>query len=476
VDESEAVFVGTLVERREGGLGGPGNLGAIYTFEVETWVKGDLGQVIEVHSGVGDGDCGYAAHIGDRVGAFITRDGDHLTGSSCAQVDPDVLLAAMKGPVTSATGIAYLLTAGGWASTRLSVLDEGGGQVAEVFPPGGSAEPSGTLSLDVCPGGELMLQLTSTELVVWDLRTLETAGTHDISNLKDGWVSDISCREADASSIWALVAGEFDSELVEVLPEQSTLLDLPGNSGHIGTDYIISQVNGEGDVTWVDVTTGERTALTETPPGELRSISVGTHPLDSRIALVETRFKEIGPVTATLTIIDGPGDTTQQFDIPWETYSPTWLDETRVTVRSYDFDDWEQSFGFVFDLTTGETTEIEDWKAEHVIADGDTLYGVIGGSIVSADLGTGAIETLVTLPTQTAGPLVLLDAATTIDPSSTTTSPSPDPTTPPLFAPGLGGPADSTTYRQWVAGGAIAAFLGMLVWLTWSHPKRRGPS
>lgn len=467
VDESEAAFVGTLLEKVGDDFAGD----AIYVFEVEEWVKGDLGDVIEVSSPANGAACGFEFWDPDqRIGAVIYEEDGELHGGLCSQIDPDVLLAAMRGPTPSATGLGHLLVGNGWSSTRLTVLDDVGAHVADISPPG-VEKGAGTQQLEVCPGGDLMLQLTPTELTVWDLESLDIVAAHDLSSLDQaGWVNDVSCRNADASSIYVLVSDDFNSSLMEVVPEMRTVIDLDGIAGKIGDDFVITQADHEGDATWVDITSGEHTVLTETPADDLRSISVATHPTERLIALVETDFNEGGPVEATLSIVDGTGSRVEQFIIPWETYSPTWLDGSRVAVKAYNFDDWEQSFGFVFDLSTGEGFEVEGWDAEHTVADGNRLYGVNGGTIVTTDLSTGTVETLVTLASQSAGPIVLLDDAQPVAPKTTVTLVPEEggaPTTiPPLVSPELGRevPGAGNAVR-WIAGGSILGFLALLVWL-----------
>jgi hypothetical protein len=145
-----------------------------------------------------------------------------------------------------------------------------------------------------------------------------------------------------------------------------------------------------------------------------------------------------------------------------------------VVVRGYEFSEGEESVGLVLDLETGEMKEIQGWSAESVVADGDTIYGIVGGDIVTADLETGVVKTLVTLPTQSAGPLILLgnDSAVT----TTTTEiepgdhPGPPPTTPPLLAPELGSERPLSVTTAWIAGISGAFFAGVLIWL--SLPRR----
>jgi hypothetical protein len=467
VDESEAAFVGTLIEKVGDDFAGE----ALYVFAVEEWVKGDLGEVIEVHSAANGAACGFEFWDPDqRIGAVIHEEGGELHGGLCSQIDPDVLLAAMRGPAPSATGLGHLLVGNGWSSTRLTVLDDTGAHVADISPPG-LEQDAGTQQLEVCPGGDLMLQLTPMEITVWELESLDVIAAHDLSGLdQTGWVEDISCRTADASSIYVLVSNDLHSRLLEVGPEMKTLTDLDGIAGEIGNEFVITQTDHEGDATWVDITTGEEIVLTETPTNDLRSISVATHPTERLIALVETDFNEDRPVEATLSIVDETGTRVEEFIIPWETYSPTWLDESRVAVKAHDFDDWEQSFGFVFDLSTGEGFEVEGWDAEHTVADGDRLYGVNGGTILTTDLSTVTVETLVTLASQSAGPIVLLDHAQRIAPTTTVVAEPegavPPTTIPPLVAPESGRDVPGTGDAvRWIAGGSILGFLALLVWL-----------
>ena len=467
VDESEAAFVGTLIEKVGDDFAGD----AVYIFEVEEWVKGDLGEVIEVHSAANGAACGFEFWDPDqRIGAVIHEEGGELHGGLCSQIDPDVLLAAMTGPTPSATGLGHLLVGNGWSSTRLTVLDDVGAHVAEISPPGVERD-AGTQQLEVCPGGNLMLQVTSLEITVWDLESLDIIAAHDLSSLdQTGWVNDVSCRAADATSIYALMSDDLSSRLIEVVPELSTLIELDGIVGKIGTDFVITQANHEGDATWVDITTGEEAVLTKTPANDLRSISIATHPTERMIALVETDFNEGGPVEATLSIVDESGTRVEELIIPWETHSPTWLDDSRVAVKAHDFDDWEQSFGFVFDLSTGEGFEVEGWDAEHTVADGDKLYGTNGGTILTTDLSTGGVETMVTLASQSAGPIVLLDGARPIAPT-TTVAVAPEEAGPPTTIPPLVAPeperegAGTGDAVRWIAGGSILGFLALLVWL-----------
>lgn len=478
VDGSEAVFVGTLVEKRSAGSGSFESE-SIYVFAVEKWVKGDAGDVIEVRSASDGAGCGFEFWSPDQlIGAAIYEESGELHGGLCSQMDPDALLAAVEGLAPSNTGVGHIIAANGWMSTRLTLLDEDGGHVADVSPPIEAGEWGGTFGMAKCPGGELMMQWTQTHVVVWDLSNLEPITTHEVTGA-DGYpvIRDASCKTPDASSIRVVGQSEFDAELLEVVGGNEPILALSGEEFRIGNDYVISWSGGPGEMVRTDVSSGEQVILHETPAGENWSITVAPHPTDGRTALLETRYSAgEAPVEATLSVLDEDGFPIREFEIPWEAYGPTWLDEELIGVQAYDFDDWERSLGFLFDVTTGEQTRIDGWRADLMVGDGRILYGTRESQIIRANLDTGAIEELTTLASQSAGPLVILDEPPSVSPTTTVTTSSTIPplegtvpvagdTVPPLEVPG--GESDmGTAGVRWIAGSAVVAFLAVLVWLT----------
>jgi hypothetical protein len=439
-------------------------------------VKGDAGDVIEVRSASDGAACGFEFWDADqRIGAVIHEENGVLRGSLCSQVDPEVLLAAMLDPTPSATGIGRLLIGGGWSSTRLIVLDEEGGLVTDVRPPGQVDRFIGTQALEGCPGGHYAVQLTPEGVNVWDLTSFELVTSHEVASA-DGmeWLADLTCRSEDASEIWGVFQTETDATLATI-PEREPLASVSGSSWEFGPDFVITQSGSEDDPVLVDLTSGEKVRLHETPPNAQWAINVSVHPTTGTIALTETRFNEdIGPVEATLFIMDRTGAVHDRFEIPWETYSPVWLDDHRVAIHGYDYSSGEESATIIFDVDDGDSIEIADWTAEHLVADADTIYGLTGGDVVTADLTTGEAGKLVTLPLQNAGPLVLLEGETPI--TTTTTSPAPEnepspaSTVPPLLAPGSGPHADPGVPAGWIAGVAATLFAGVLIWL--SLPRR----
>jgi hypothetical protein len=322
------------------------------------------------------------------------------------------------------------------------------------------------------------VQLTHPGVTVWDLDSITVAATHEAQMNPEESLAAVSCRNEDGSEIWGVIQAEFATMLVDLQSGDLIAEDLVGSTWSFGDGFVITQAEGQDDPILTVLDTGEQVRLHETPAGENWSINVAAHPSDQLIALVETRFSGgQRPVEATLFVLRTDGSVVHQFEIPYETYTPVWLDESRIAVNAYNYGDWEKSYGFIFDLNSGVTHEIEGWTPEYQVADGEVLYGTVGGDVLKADLSTGEVESIVTLPTQSAGPVVLLDhsepfATPVLEPDdgpSTTT-----PTVPPLLAPDLGVDSPETGYVQWVAGAAIVGFLAVLMWLGARRPGRTG--
>jgi hypothetical protein len=89
-------FVGTVtvVPVVKGGGGGS----AIFTFEVETVLAGEVPAVVEVSTADNSAACGFEAAIGTRMAVFAADEGDGVLSSGlCSTTDPDVAIKAL-GP------------------------------------------------------------------------------------------------------------------------------------------------------------------------------------------------------------------------------------------------------------------------------------------------------------------------------------------------------------------------------------------
>ena len=476
VDQSEAVFVGTMVEKIDGGQDQFGAPSAIYVFEVETWVKGDLGDVIEVHSSADGASCGFEFWGPDmRTGAAIHEENGVLNGSLCSQVDPDVLLAAMEGPTPSASGIPKLIVSNGWSSTRLTVLDEVGHHVTDLLPPVNEPEFSGTQLLKACPGGKFLAQMTTSHVVVWDTATLEVGTIHDIGQSQTSWPSDLACLTPDATSIQIFYTGESSSTLRQVSPEGEEVTEIHGVNGMIGNGLVVYQTDHDGDAMLLDLESGEEFQLTAKPANSIVGIYLAPHPVEPLVAIGETRYDDgDGSVETVLTVFDAQGE--EQFSrvIPdGEGYAPMWLTDDSLGLVVYNHTgEPSGSAAHIYDLTGGSDVVIEGWTGLSMVADQDHILGIEAGTVFTANMATGELSELATIPSQEAGPIVVVDSDVAVEAVTTTTTaePAPESTTPPLVAEH---DDDTEIDFRWIGAGALAAFLGLLAWLTLRGPARK---
>lgn len=472
VDNSEAVFVGELIEKRPATVDQFG-AEAIYVFRVETWVKGDLGEVIEVHSAADGAGCGFEFFgEGMRTGAAIYSDGDRLSGGLCSQVDPDVLLTALRGPKKSETGVPRLLVGGGWASDRMFLLDEGGGLVAELRPPPGADPFAGTSGLIACPGNRVVLQLTSDAIHVWDTTTgtlTATLGVVEAGETK--WVAAVSCRSENGAEILAVIQSDRAAALVDVATLEETAI-APGEVWKFGPGFVIALEQNASALVRIDLNSGEQETVytADADVGHVTEFAV--HDVDGRIALLETRFADRGP-HSTLVVMDADGEPLTELEIAAEVYAPTWLSDDLVALQAYDSQSGEDPFALVFDVKSGGETRLDGWQADHLQATGNVVYGTRGGEVFSADLVSGTTEALTTLPVQSGGPIVILPAE--LAPLTTTTSigpeATPETTVPPLVSANVPG-ADHTVAPRTVA--RLAVIVVTLTLIALGVSTRRG--
>jgi len=94
--EGSPALVGTVTAKREVGPIGDPPMGTEYdyTVAVERAFNADLPQEITLRGNTMGAACGFSATVGQRIGAFLNRDGDQWATNSCSLVAPDELIAA----------------------------------------------------------------------------------------------------------------------------------------------------------------------------------------------------------------------------------------------------------------------------------------------------------------------------------------------------------------------------------------------
>ncbi len=432
IGASQAAFVGKLIDRRSAGMGQFGEE-SIYVFEVETWVKGDLGQVIEIHSASSGAACGLEFWNDEkRIGAFLFRESGEIRSGLCSQVDPDVLLAAAN-PALPNPSLRPALLVASWNSADLTLLSRNGQLVGTMENP--ISDPMlGTQDLDLCPGGRLLVQETPYQVFVWDLHTYAIVDVYSISEL-DGEFSpsDISCRDTTASSIWLLGGWGSDSTDGAILSVNSGLSEVmrsPFPSGELGLDGAVLGDYGTTQIVWFDYESGGSTVLTGHAPDELYGLYAAANPSDESVAVMEVHYGE-GIVDSVVRVVDRAGAELAKIPIPYEGINISWLDRDRILAGAVDYSRGEDAHLFVVAAATGDVTHIEGWSAWEAFGAGDAVYGLRDGHVIVADPESGAARDLTVLPFAYSSQLVVLDDAApfVVQEKSSTSS---HPTTPPL--------------------------------------------
>jgi hypothetical protein len=429
IDQAPAVVVGTMLDRRDSGLP-EFDQSAVYRIQVEEWVKGDLGEVIDVYSASDGAGCGLETPIGDRIGLLLSVEGKRLTGSLCSTASPDALLAAAQGPVMSQTGIPHLLV-GGWNTPTLRVLDESGGLVTRLDSrarPDEFADGS-TSSTSVCPGGDRLAHRTSEGLAVWDLATMEMLSRAELPNFSAVGVLDVSCRSEDGSSVWYVLEGVGGASVVDAI-SGGTVATYPEPTAAIGQTFALSYDYEGKTVNRHDLATDETILLYENATGELRGVYPVPNPADGSTALVETRYPDGGPVTSTLFVYDENGETVFDEEIPMEASAPVWLDQSTIAVGATDYETGMERVLYVVD-TSGPVVILDDWQPWQTSGTSEEVFGIISGSIWRGDLTTGEVEQIGTIADESATALLVLEEAAPIEVDAPGEPPS-GPVTPPL--------------------------------------------
>lgn len=108
---SQAVFVGSFTgERQRVGLGGLHGEMSLYEFEVDEWVKGDLGSPVWVRSASNGAACGFETPPGARVAVYLSVQGSTPTGGLCSTGSAEELLAALRPIEVDGSGPAVATT------------------------------------------------------------------------------------------------------------------------------------------------------------------------------------------------------------------------------------------------------------------------------------------------------------------------------------------------------------------------------
>jgi hypothetical protein len=203
---ADGAFIGSLVSV------GPADEQelAIYTFDVEKVVKGDIGATIDIQAGASDGNCAFSVQAGDRIGLFASHYEGQWASGLCSQILPTGLLgAAAPLPPPDGSGPARYVVGVNIGRHRLMALDARGWTLAYGFGDGYA------IDVDVCPGSKRVVEAAAVDrtgvLVVRDLPSLRPI--RRIALVSGPWYPrvKVSCMNPSGSHLLAVErhAGEW---------------------------------------------------------------------------------------------------------------------------------------------------------------------------------------------------------------------------------------------------------------------------
>lgn len=402
VDGSDAAFVGTLVERtdpqpRNGVVSSAQNV--VWTFEVESLVKGPLGSTVDVHSPWSGASCGLEVGEGKRTGLLLTRADGEWTSSLCLQIEPDVLLrAAQPLPAPDATGPPVFFVAGTMGEARIVGLDLAGRTAAYGFGRGYA------VGLAACPGDARLVEVAvedeahdTTTLVVREAATLqlvrEVALGRAVPNLRE-----TSCAARDGGVVYLWTGGGRNSAIVAVHGDRVSRPVVGPASGvsFEGHAAYITESTGSGArrIVRVDLQTREHEvlavvegmngAVVPSPDGTRLAGVVYRPPLNpssppSEVVLVDLRWNPPLVRRADLSRPNVTGDVVWFGDDQFAFFPDGDGDEDRVRFYSYDG-------------RLRQVASFDGWAADDVTLVGGNAYGLAYDHVQGLDVTDGSVD------------------------------------------------------------------------------------
>ena len=194
---SDAAFVGALVSKDMS------DQKAIYTFSVETSVKGDLGDSVDVESAAYGAACGFEVRDGRRIGILLRLQGDgDWAGGLCTQIDPDVLSPRRAVAGADGEGPIRMIVGGNFGEARILALDEPGSDPRVRVRRGRRARRA------MCPGMERFVEAVSFDgvgfLSVRETSTLEIVRDVPLITGRFPSIDQVACLSEDGGVLGAV--------------------------------------------------------------------------------------------------------------------------------------------------------------------------------------------------------------------------------------------------------------------------------
>ena len=404
LDEADAAFVGTLIDR-------PGSEttfveDAPYTFEVESWVKGDFGSEVVVHAPNQGSACGIEAPVGERVGLFVSEQSGVLTSNLCAMVDPDLLLAGDSPMAIDGTGPPVFLVAGYDGPARLMLIDAAGGLVAAV-----GAEGEAMNGLAMCPVTDRFVELMNDDLVVRSTVDLTEIRRVDLDNLPyEKAVPKIWCRDESGDTVWLSVDDwtEIGGSMIRLVDAEDIgqpIVEGPYGWLEVGNGFA---VGGEGPTArsiWrIDLDGTERALLHETPmdPGDSEPSGMAwVDPTGDRVMVAEWRYRDATGGNSTFFLYDlTSGELLWQSETMATADGIGWVDDHTFAAYSYPDMTSDVVDNLLIDTTSETIAHLPATPGWQVLRVGEDLSGVTGAHLNVMPIEGGPVGELRLLPSE----------------------------------------------------------------------------
>jgi hypothetical protein len=475
LEEADAAFVGTLIDR-------PGSEmnfveDAPYTFEVESWVKGDFGSEVVVHAPNQGSACGIEAPVGDRIGLFVTEENGELSSSLCAMVDPDLLLAGDNPLTIDGTGPPVFLIAGYDGPARLMLVDASGGLVAAI-----GAEDESMNGLAMCPGTDRIVELMNDQMVVRSTIDLTEIRRVDLDNLPyERAVPRIWCRDESGDTMWLSVDDwtESGGSMIRLVDAED--LDHPileGSYGwlEVGNGFAVGEEGPTAKSIWrIDLNNKERTLLHEIPMdrGDSEpSAMAWVDPTGDRVMITQWRYRDDTGGNSTFFLYDLTNG-----ELLWQSESMAtadgigWVDQDTFAAYSYPDMNSEVVDNLLIDVASQSIAHLSDSPGWNTLRVGDNLTGVMGPHLNVMPIDGGPVGELRLLPSEMHHLAAVLQPEAEITGTTVVAevAPAPDPDD----RTASGGSQGVEAAVPWpaisaAAGLILAGLVGMFLWRRWS--------
>jgi hypothetical protein len=414
--ESDAAFVGTLLERREGRSRSGAHV-VTFVFRVDHAVKGELGPRIEVGTPTSGASCGIEVPPGQRVGLFLTRTGSRWSSSLCRQIAPRRLLAAAAPLPRALGGRAALVVTGRFGPARTLALDGRARTLAY-----GRGRGDGLL-LSECPGGRRLVEVAvhpgGVLLAVRRLRTFRLARERQLS-LRSHGVGAVNCRDPLGSDVLVFLRRSDGfargARLVKVGPQAETTLwrGRALSAGFSGAYAYISAGTDGSRLIRVDVRSGRAVSLGRIPP---YSGSFVPSPNGRRLAGVaySAPIGRNAPASRVVLVDLEPGFRVRSAPLsrPNVTGDVLWLANDRIVIVPDSDGDIDVR---VYDATLGLLRRWGGWRARSAVLLGRRAFGIgRQGELIAATAARGPARVVRVLPSPVANEMVALRSSPRVD-------------------------------------------------------------